>query len=229
MDPDERQILSIISNTNKTLFDAQKKNRHRVESINFNIQESRMEQLVDISIKSMDAPLAELRDEIYKRLRFSREYVDILEKHKVVNLYDAAEIIVEVDDILRFKNFKHFLSYAGLAPIVKKGKNFYKIQDKNYTGTIVANKKQYPINYCENLKKVLNRCANKLIKHDYTYKQYYHQMHYHYKKEHPDYNQERIERMAKKKVTIKFAKYIYNEFKKIALYEKEEAKQYGGK
>lgn len=229
MDADERQILSIISNTNKTLFDAQKRNKHRINSIKFDIQESRMEQLVDISIKSIDAPLSELRDEIYKRLRFSREYVDILEKHKVVNLYDAVEIIVEIDDILRFKNFKHFLSYAGLAPVIKKGKSFYKIQDKNHNGIIIANKKHYPVNYCENLKKVFDRCTNKLIKHDYNYKQYYHKMHYYYKQKHPNYPQERIERMAFKKVTVKFANYIYNEFKKIALYEKEEAEKYGGK
>lgn len=229
MDARERRLLSIVVNTNKTLFDARKKNEHRIESIDFDIQEQRMAQLVDISIKSMDAPLAALRDEIYKLLRFAREYTDILEKHKVVNLYDAAEIIVEIDDVLRFKKFKNFLSYAGLAPIMKKGKNFYKISNKDINGVIVANKKQYPINYCENLKIVLTRCANKLIKHDYTYKQYYHKMHYYYKKEHPDYPQKQIEHMALKKVTVKFAKYIYDEFTKIAIYEKEEAKKYGDK
>ena len=45
MDADERKVLSILSNTNKTLFDAQKSNRHRIEGIRPEVQKSRVEQL----------------------------------------------------------------------------------------------------------------------------------------------------------------------------------------
>lgn len=41
MDADERKVLSILSNTNKTLFDAQKSNRHRIEGIRSEVQRGR--------------------------------------------------------------------------------------------------------------------------------------------------------------------------------------------
>ena len=69
MDADERKVLSILSNTNKTLFDAQKSNRHRIEGIRSEVQKSRVEQLEKISIRSMDSALDELRDEIYNRTK----------------------------------------------------------------------------------------------------------------------------------------------------------------
>lgn len=221
MDKDERKVLSILSNTNKTLFDAQKSNRHRIEGIRSEIQKARVDQLEQISIRSMDSALDELRNEIYNMLRFSREYMDFLANIDAVNIYDAAEIITEIDNILRFKNVKHFISYAGLAPIVKKGKNFSKINNMS-SGIIVANKKQDPVDYCENLKIVLTRCAKKLIRQDEKYKIYYHTAFYKIKQKHPNYPHKRIELMALKKTTIKFAKHIYREFYKIAKFEELE-------
>ena len=221
MDADERKILSILSNTNKTLFDAQKSNRHRIEGIKNEVQQSRVEQLEQISIRSMDNALNELRNEIYNMLQFSHEYMDILANIDSVNLYDAAEIIVEVDNILRFKNSRHFISYAGLAPVVKKGKQFDKMH-KNSTGQVIANKKQDPIDYCENLKIVLTRCAKKLIRQDQNYKLYYHQTFYRLRKKHPSYPHKRLELMALKKATIKFAMYVYREFYNIAKFEEKE-------
>ena len=120
MDSDERKILSILSNTNKTLFDAQKSNRHRIEAIKELMQDTRLERLEHTSIRSLDSSLTELRDEIYYMLTFSREYMDVLAKIDSVNLYDAAEIIVEIEDVRRFKNLKHFLSYAGLLQLLKR-------------------------------------------------------------------------------------------------------------
>lgn len=221
MDPDERKVLSILVNTNKTLFDAQKSNKHRVNAMENVMQTARLKQLENISIISLDLPLTDLRDEIFQMLQFSREYLDVLQKIDAVNLYDAAEIIVEVDDIRRFKNLRHFISYAGLSPVVKKGKKYFKVQ-KNNCGVIVANKKQDPIDYCENLKIVLTRCAKKLIYQSNDYKIYYHLVFKDLKEKHPDYPRKRIEFMALKKVTIKFATFIYIEFNKIADFEEEE-------
>ena len=221
MDADERKILSILSNTNKTLFDAQKSNRHRIEGIRDEVQESRVEKLEKISIRSMDAALNELRDEIYNMLRFSREYMDVLAKIDAVNLYDAAEIIVEIDNILRFKNPKHFISYAGLAPVIRNNGKYEKINSK-CKGKVVANKKQDPIDYCENLKVALTRCAKKLIRQDQFYKLYYHQTFYRLKKDNPGYSRKRIELMSLKKTTIKFALYVYREFYNIAKFEETE-------
>ena len=221
MDSDERRVLSILVNTNKTLFDAQKSNRHRVDAMQNIMQDVRVKQLENISIESLNYPLTDLRDEIFQMLQFSREYLDVLQKIDAVNLYDAAEIIVEVDDIRRFKNLRHFISYAGLSPIIKQGKYYTKIHKKSH-GVVIANKKQDPIDYCENLKIVLTRCAKKLIHQSNDYKIYYHMMFKFYKEKHPDYPRKRIEFMALKKVTIRFATFIYIEFNKIADFEEKE-------
>lgn len=221
MDADERKVLSILSNTNKTLFDAQKSNSHRIKSMEKEMQTERVEQLERISIRSMDNALDELRNEIYVMLHFSREYMDFLVNIDAVNIYDAAEIITEIGDVLRFKNIKHFISYAGLAPVTKRGKHFSKVTSIS-TGIIIANKKQDPIDYCENLKIVLTRCTKKIIHQDNEYKLYYHQTFYRLKKEHPNYPHKRIELMSLKKTTVKFAKHVYREFYKIAKFEELE-------
>ena len=221
MDADERKVLSILSNTNKTLFDAQKSNRHRIEGIRSEVQKSRVEQLEKISIRSMDSALDELRDEIYNMLRFSREYMDFLVNIDAINIYDAAEIITEIDNILRFKNIKHFISYAGLAPVTKRGKHFSKVNSTS-TGIVIANKKQDPIDYCENLKIVLTRCTKKLIRQNNEYKMHYHTTFYNLKQKHPNYPHKRRELMSLKKTTIKFAKHVYREFYKIAKFEELE-------
>ena len=221
MDPDERRVLSILVNTNKTLFDAQKSNKHRIDAMRNNVQNDRLKSLENISIFSLDTPLNDLRNEIFIMLQFSHEYLDVLQKIDGINLYDAAEIIVEVDDIRRFKNLRHFISYAGLSPVIRKGKYYSKINKYN-NGVIVANKKQDPIDYCENLKIVLTRCAKKLIYQSNDYKIYYHLMFKNFKEKHPNYPRKRIEYMALKKVTIRFATFVYIEFNKIVEFEKEE-------
>lgn len=221
MDPDERKVLSILVNTNKTLFEAQKSNKHRINAMKNDVQYDRLKSLEEISISSLNVPLNDLRNEIFTMLQFSREYLDILQKIDAINLYDAAEIIVEVDNIKRFKNLRRFISYAGLSPVVKRGKYYSKIV-KDSNGVVVANKKQDPIDYCENLKIVLTRCTKKMIHQSSDYKMFYHLMFKDLKQKHPNYPKKRIEFMALKKVTIKFATYIYSEFNKIADFEEEE-------
>lgn len=221
MDAEERKVLSVLSNTNKTLFDAQKSNKHRIEALKPYVQQARIQRLEHISIRSIDSSLDELRNEIFNMLQFSREYLDVLKDIDAVNLYDAAEIIVEVDDVLRFNNLRHFISYSGLAPVVKNGKHYSKMV-KHHRGTIIANKKQDPIDYCENLKVVLTRCAKKLIRQSKEYNEYYSECFKQLQYKNPTYATKRLELMALKKVTIKFAKFIYHNFYKIAQLEKEE-------
>ena len=223
MDADERRILSILSNTNKSIFDAQKSNNHRIKSIESIAQPSRVTQLKNASITPLNQPLDVLRDEIFNMLMFSREYTMIFSNIDAVNIYDAAEIIVEIGDVRRFKNKGHFLSYAGLAPIVKKNEIYSKIH-KYSKGKIVANKKQDPIGYCENLKVVLMRCTKKLISSDGRYKSYYEDKYQYYQYKHPTYNSKHIYFMALKKTSVKFASFVYIKFKEIAEledYEKE--------
>ena len=221
MDAEERKVLSILSNTNKTLFDAQKNNKRRIEVIKPFAQDIRVDRLEQISIRSIDTSLNSLRDEIFKMLQFSHEYIDILKDIDAVNLYDAAEIIVEIGDIKRFKNFNHFKSYAGLAPVMKKGKHYSKIKP-HAKGVIVANKKQDPINYCENLKIVLTRCTKKLIRQSPIYHEYYNEVFKKLQYDHLTYPNKRLELMALKKSTIKFSSFIYVEFNKVAKMEEKE-------
>lgn len=221
MNAEERKVLSIVSNTNKTLFDAQKNNKHRIEAMRPVIQDVSVDRLEQISIRSLDDPLTSLRDEIFKMLQFSHEYVDVLRDIDAVNLYDAAELIVEIGDIKRFKNFNHFKSYAGLAPVVKKGKSYSKVKP-HIRGVVVANKKQDPIDYCENLKVVLTRCTKKLIRQSPEYKEYYNDFLKKAQYDHPKYPNKRLELMALKKSTIKFASFIYAEFCEVVRREEEE-------
>ena len=221
MDAEERRVLSVLSNTNKTLFDAQKNNKHRIEMMRPCIQDARIDRLEQISIRSIDTSLNSLRDEIFKMLQFSHEYIDLLKDIDAVNLYDAAEIIVEIGDVTRFKNFNHFKSYAGLAPVVKKGKHYSKVKP-HINGVIIANKKQDPINYCENLKVVLTRCTKKLIRQSSQYNDYYNEVFRKLQYDHPTYPNKRLELMELKKSTIKFSSFIYSEFNKIAKMEEKE-------
>lgn len=214
MDADERKVLTILFNTNKTVFQAQKSNKHRLASFN-NINKSRYERLEGISIIPFNEPIQMLRDEIQNMLYFSDEYLNFLRHIPEINLYDATELIVEIGDINRFKNRKHFLSYAGLSPVVRNNNKYNKI--KKYTnGQIVANKKQDPIDYCEDLKKVIMRCTSKMIKDNHKYNKYYEQYKDQYKYKHPKYNKKHLHLMALKKTSIIFAKTIYKEFREAA-------------
>lgn len=221
MDADERRILTILSNTNKTIFDAQKSNTHRIKGIEHFIGHQRLNRLRSVSVDSLSEPLDILRDEIYKMLLFSREYTTVLSKIDAINIYDATEIIVEIGDIRRFKKKGQFISYAGLSPIIKKGGIYDKITKYN-NGDRVANKKQDPIGYCENLKTVLTRCTKKLIQQDTQYKNYYNNQRIRLKQANPMYKKDRIDLMALKKTTVKFSNYIYRKFNEIADLEEYE-------
>lgn len=217
MNADERRVLSILVNTNQTLYAAKKSNNHRINSFE-EIPKNRYNSLYNVSVATMEEPLDILRDEIYNMLNFTVEYIDVLSQIEAVNIYDAAEIIVEIGDIKRFQNKKHFLSYCGLSPVMKKNGKYYKIT-KNRDYNIVANRKQDSIDYCENLKKVLMRCSQKLIIMDPEYKEYYQNYKRQYQLKHMNYSLKRLHLMALKKVTIKFANLIYKEFKDIAIIE----------
>lgn len=220
MDQSERKVLTILSNTNQTLFGAKKSNEHRIQSFN-EISENRYHQLENISVHALEKPLDILRDELYHRLIFSLEYVEILGPIEEINIYDAAEIISEVGDIKRFPNRNKFIAYAGLSPVVRNNNRYYKIR-KYSKGEVVANKKTDPIDYSENLKTVLMRCTQKMIKSNNVYKDYYQKYYSKYQYKHPMYNKNRLHLMALKKTTIKFANYIYKSFNEIADIERQE-------
>ena len=210
MDEYERKVLTILFSTNKTLYEAQTSNRYRLSNIT-ELNESAQQRMYDISISHLDTPLQQIRNEIYTKLLFTREYVDFLSNIAYINLYDCTEIIVEIGDIGRFKNRRHFISYAGLAPVEKKGSKVYKI------------KKYDNIDYCENLKVALTRCAQKIINNDDKYKNIYNQKVQYYQLKHPQFNKKRLHLMALKKITIMFANQVYKNFrliKEIEDYEK---------
>lgn len=214
MDKSEREVLAILFKTNQTLFEAQKSNKHRINSLGV-INDNRYNRLETISIISLDGALELLHIEIRNLLMFSKEYMDFLNNIPSINIYDAAEIIVEIGDITRFQNRKHFLSYIGLPPVEKHGNRYSKIK-KYGNGKHVAGKKQDPIDYCENLKNVIMKCTIKLIKNDYEYQMYYDDAKKTYKSKHPMYNRKRLHLMALKKTAILFAKRIYRAFNDVA-------------
>ena len=220
----ERKILTILFSTNKTLHEAKTSNEYRLDSIT-QINDTYRQKMEDVSISPLELPLQKIRNEIYHCLIFSREYVDVLSNIPSINIYDAAEIIVEIGDISRFKSRKHFISYAGLAPVIKKNKKTYKVTKHN-KGVRVANKKYDNVNYCENLKVALTRCTQKMINNDNNYKKYYDDKFNYYQYNHPKYNKKRLHLMALKKTTIRFANTVYNEFKSIKDLEDYEKLKY---
>ncbi len=225
MEDYERRALSMLFFTNKTLYEAQNSNKYRLNNFT-ELNESSRQRMNDISISSLDVSLQKIRHEIYTRLSVSREYVDFLSNIPYINLYDCAEIIVEVGDISRFGNRRKFISYAGLAPVEKKKDKVYKI-NKYSKHKRVASKKYDNIDYCENLKVALTRCTQKMINNDNKeYKEYYDDRfkYYHYK--HPKYTKKRLHLMALKKTTIKFANEVYSQFKQIKDLEDYERLKY---
>ena len=224
MDTYERKVLTILFSTNKTLHEARTSNEYRLASIT-QINDEYRKKMEDVSIAPLELPLQKIRNEIYNTLIFSREYVDFLSKIPSINLYDCAEIIVEIGDITRFKNRKHFISYAGLSPVIKKDKKTYKVTQYN-KGVRVANKKYDNINYCENLKVALTRCTQKMINNDTDYKKYYDDKIKYYQYKHPKYSKKRLHLMALKKSTIRFANIVYSEFNQIKEVEDYEKLKY---
>ena len=224
MDNYERKVLTILFSTNKTLHEARTSNGYRLASIT-QINDEYRKKMEDVSIAPLELPLQKIRNEIYNTLIFSREYVDFLSKIPSINLYDCTEIIVEIGDIGRFKNRKHFISYAGLSPVTKKNKKTYKItaHDK---GIRVANKKYDNVNYCENLKVALTRCTQKMINNDTNYEKYYNDKIRYYQYKHPKYTKKRLHLIAIKKTTIRFAKIVYSEFNQIKEIEDYERSKY---
>ena len=197
------------------MFQARTSNKHRIKELG-NIDESRLNRLEVMAIKPFDEPLQILRKEIANELSFSKEYMDFLKKIPSINLYDAAELVVEIGDIKRFKNRKHFISYAGLAPVIRDSSNkYYKIK-KNINGRKVANKKTDPIDFCEGLNKTIMRCTVKLMHDDYRYNQLYKDYKNKYQYKHPKNNRKHLHLLALKRTAVVFAKEIYKEFKKVA-------------
>lgn len=227
MDAHERKILTILFLTNKTLHDAKVSNKYRLDSIT-ELNQSAHDKIEEVSIEPLELPLQKIRNEIYNILIFSREYLDFLSNIPSINLYDSAEIIVEIGDISRFANRRRFISYAGLAPVEKKGNKVVQ-RVKNTKGIHVANKKYDNIDYCENLKVALTRCTQKIINDDDEYQDFYDKKFQHYQYKHPKYNKKRLHLMALKKTTIKFANQIYYEFKTIKDIEDYEKIKYDEK
>ena len=226
MDEYERKVLTILFSTNKTLYDAQTSNRYRLDNI-AELNELAQQRMTDISVTPLELPLQKIRQEIYTRLLFAREYVDFLSNIGYINLYDCAEIIVEIGDIGRFNNRKRFISYAGLAPVEKRNSKVYKIK-KHSKGKRVASKKYDNIDYCENLKVALTRCTQKIINNDEEYKRRYDKKLQYYQFKHPKYKKKRLHLMALKKMTIKFANEVYSNFKMIKEIEDYERLKYEG-
>lgn len=224
MDGYERRVLTILFSTNKTLHEAKTSNEYRLQSIT-EINDTYRQKMEDVSISPLELPLQKIRNEIYNCLIFAREYVDFLSNIPSINIYDAAEIIVEVGDIGRFKNRRNFISYAGLAPIIKNNNKTFKVT-KYGKGIRIANKKYDNVNYCENLKVALTRCTQKMINNDDKFKEYYEDKIKYYQYKHPRYNKKRLHLMALKKTTIKFANQVYKEFKAIKDIEDYEKAKY---
>lgn len=226
MDEYERKVLTILFSTNKTLYEAQTSNKYRLNNIE-ELNKSARQRMQEISIIPFDIPLQNIRHEIYTRLLFAREYVDFLSNIGYINLYDCAEIIVEIGDIGRFNNRRHFISYAGLAPVEKRKDKVYKIK-KHSKGKRIANKKYDNVDYCENLKVALTRCTQKIINNDDVYKTYYDNKIKYYQFKHPKYTKKHLHLMALKKTTILFANEVYSNFKMIKEIEDYEKEKYEG-
>lgn len=225
MDIYERKVLTILFSTNKTLHEAKTSNIYRLDSI-VQLSSEYRKKMEDVSITPLELPLQKIRNEIYNTLIFSREYVDFLSKIPSINIYDAAEIIVEIGNISRFKNRRHFISYAGLSPVIQKNNRAYKVT-KYGGGMRVANKKYDNVDYCENLKVALTRCVQKMINNNDTkYKEYYDNKFQYYQSKHPKYHKKRLHLMALKKTTVFFANRVYSEFKKIKEIEDYEKARY---
>jgi hypothetical protein len=217
MDDAQLQVLNILINTNKTLFEAKKSNKSRINNF-IGLTNDARNSLINISINSLDAPLDLLYKKIKQTISFIPEYYDCLEHIDGISIYDAGELIVLIKDINRFKNKNSFIYYCGLSPVNKMGNSYQKITKKNKQyGEIIGNPKQdtSKIQYNDRLNKVILKVVKKLIKYNPEYKQMYNEYFDKYLFKHSNYTMKHIKYMTQRKIAVKFARFLYTEFYKI--------------
>lgn len=221
MDSTDLSVLKILVETNKTLYNAQKSNRMRINSFK-DITNNGYNYLETISVDSLDNPLEIIKEEIKNNIVYFLEYTDYLKHINEVTLYDAAELIVLIGNINRFNSKSKFVSYCGFAPMIQMNGKIYNFSDKRVVNSnnhknVVGNAKSYTknINYNERLKDLILKVVRKLIIYNEKYKVYYEGYFDWYINRHPDYNVKHIEYMAKRRVCKMFVEEIYKNFKKI--------------
>ncbi|MDD4804970.1 MAG: transposase [Candidatus Pacebacteria bacterium] len=217
MDDTELQVLKILIDTNRTLFDARRANQSRINNFQ-NITEEGVEYLTDISVNFLDKALDSLRKDIQRTMVFMPEYSNFLENIREISIYDAGELIVLIKDINRFKNKNSFIYYCGLSPVVKVGKKYQKITTNNKQyGTVIGSPKQdtSKIQYNDRLNKVILKIVRKLIQYNPQYKRMYGDYLDNYAFKHPTYTMKHLKYMSQRKVATKFAKHLYSNFYKI--------------
>jgi hypothetical protein len=217
MDEAQLQVLNILINTNKTLFEAKKANKSRINNFE-GLSKEYSKELTQISINSLNTPLELLYKEIYQTIVFIPEYYECLEKINEISMYDAGELIVLIKDINRFKNKNSFIYYCGLSPVNKMGNSYQKITKKNKQyGEIIGSPKQdtSKVQYNDRLNKIILKIVKKLIKYNPKYKKMYNEYFDKYLFKHSNYTMKHIKYMTQRKIAVKFAKFLYTEFYKI--------------
>lgn len=175
------QLLQLLNTTSKKLFETKKGTAIRIDNFE-NLNYLGYKYLYGAVINPLNESIELLNKEIFRLLNDIPIYRDYLKEFDAINIYDASNIIVEIEDIKRFKKFGHLLSYAGFSPKKNNG-----------------NKTLY---------QHLIRIAYKLSKNK-PYDVYY-EIHFNeYKDRYPEYNEERIRIMAYRKVIKHFLQRLY--------------------
>lgn len=178
------KLLKILNPTNNSIFMTKKSILARINDLDElnDLGERFFEKNV---VNQLDIIIKSLNSNIYRLLMQIPIYIDFLSYIKVLNVYDCSDLLLEINDINRFKTFGAFLSYSGFAPNKKGNQKLYKI---------------------------LLRISNKL-RRDRSYQIIYSIYFDEYKEKHPNWDEKGIEVLANKKMMITFLKRLYKVWK----------------
>lgn len=161
-------------------------------------------------IDPLKKPLGILKIKIETLINFIPIYNDYLKNIKGLSLFDAAELIVLINDVDLYPR-DNFISYAGFSPIVscKKGYTGKMKKNKDYSNCkVIGDEKSVTANvsYNERLKKQVIKIVDKLIQYNDEYQDSYNNEWAIQRIKNPNATKKHITYKSKRKLCIKFLK-----------------------
>jgi hypothetical protein len=178
------RLLKLLEPTSNSLFEAKKSINSRIENFE-DLNELGERYLQKSVITPLDNSIKSLNTQIYRLLNNIPIYIDYLKQIKILNVYDCAILLIELQDINRFKKFQNLLSYCGYSPKRRGNQILY-----------------------QHLLKISNK-----LKKDQMYSTYYSIMFDKYKEKYPSWNNKDLDHAASRKLIKTFLKNLYKIWK----------------
>lgn len=160
------RVLRVLVDTNTRILETQKSNKNRLKNIK-GLSKFGLDSLYDEVIEPLKKPLGILKMRIQTMLEFIPIYKDYLKNIDGLSMFDAAQLIVLIDDV-DIKQRDKYLAYCGFSPVAVCNKGYVskmkKGVDYSDCDIIGDEKSKTPnVSYNERLKKHIIKIVDKLI------------------------------------------------------------------